>query len=139
MAGEDNLIPMSERSKEEARELGRKGGIESGRVRKQNADIKKRLREIANMALNDGEVKDIKTLAEAKGANLSISDALVVKLVTMALSGNIKAMNKVMELLGNDPTEAQEAPQSVTSGFIDALNGTAAEVWANEDEAPKEE
>ena len=137
MANEENLIPMNERSESEVRELGRKGGIESGRVRKQNADIRKRLREIANMALKEGDIDDIKTLAEAKGANLSISDALVVKLVTMALGGNIKAMNKVMELLGNDPTEAQETPQSITSGFVDALNGTAAEVWANE--APKEE
>ena len=137
MANEENLIPMNERTKDEQREIARQGGIASGKVRKQNADIRKRLREIASMALNDGEVKDIKSLADAKGANLSISDALVVKLVTMALGGNIKAMNKVMELLGNDPTEAQEAPQSVTSGFIDALNGTAAEVWANE--APEEE
>ena len=139
MANEENLIPMSERSKDEARELGRKGGIESGRVRKQNADLKKRLKEIANMALREGEIDDIKTLADAKSANLSISDALLVKLVAMALGGNIKAMNTLMGMLGNDPTEAQETPQSVTSGFIDALNGTAAEVWANEDEAPKEE
>ena len=137
MANEENLIPMNERTKSEQREIARMGGIESGRVRKQNADIRKRLREIVNMPLNDGDIKDIKTLADAKGANLSISDALVVKLVTMALSGNIKAMNKVMELLGNDPTEAQEAPQSVTSGFVEALNGTAMEVWANE--APEEE
>ena len=134
---EENLIPMNERTKDEQRKIARMGGIASGESRRQSADLKKRLREIANMALNDGEVKDIKTLADAKGANLSIADALLVKLVTMALSGNIKAMNKLMELLGNDPTEAQEAPQSVTSGFIDALNGTAAEVWA--DEAPKEE
>ena len=137
MANEENLIPMNERTKSEQREIARMGGIESGRVRKQNADIRKRLREIVSMPLNDGEIKDIKTLADAKGANLSISDAIVVKLVTMALSGNIKAMNKVTELLGNDPTEAQEAPQSVTSGFVDALNGTAMEVWA--DEAPEEE
>ena len=138
MANEENLIPFtSEQSREEAKKNGRKGGIASGIARRQSADIRKRLREIANMPLNDGDIKDIKTLADAKGANLSISDAIVVKLVTMALSGNIKAMNKVTELLGNDPTEAQEAPQSVTSGFIDALNGTAAEVWA--DEAPKEE
>ena len=137
MANEENLIPMSERTKKEARELGRKGGIESGKVRKQNADIKKRLKEIANMALRDGKIDKIKTLADAKSANLSISDALLVKLVLMALNGNIKAMNTLMGMLGNDPTEAQEAPQSVTSGFIDALNGTAAEVWA--DEAPKEE
>lgn len=137
MAGEENLIPMSERSKEEARELGRKGGIESGRVRKQNADIKKRLKEIVGMAMRDGAIDEIKTLADAKTANLSVSDALLVKLVAMALSGNIKAMNTLMGMLGNDPAEAQETPQSVTSGFIDALNGTAAEVWANE--APEEE
>ena len=137
MANEENLIPMNERTKEEQREIARQGGIASGKVRKQNADIKKRLKEIANMALRDGKIDDIKTLADAKSANLSISDALLVKLVLMALSGNIKAMNTLMGMLGNDPTEAQEAPQSVTSGFIDALNGTAAEVWA--DEAPKEE
>ena len=138
MANEENLIPFtSDQSREEAKKNGRKGGIASGIARRQSADIRKRLREIANMPLNDGDIKDIKTLADAKGANLSISDAIVVKLVTMALSGNIKAMNKVTELLGNDPTEAQETPQSITSGFIDALNGTAAEVWA--DEAPEEE
>ena len=137
MANEENLIPMNERSKSEARELGRKGGIESGKVRKQNADIKKRLKEIASMALRDGDVDEITTLADAKSANLSISDALLVKLVVMALGGNIKAMNTLMGMLGNDPGEPQEAPQSVTSGFIDALSGTAAEVWANE--APEEE
>ena len=137
MANEENLIPMSERSKAEARELGRKGGIESGKARKQKADMKKRLQEIVGMALRDGKIEKIKTLADAKNANLSISDALLVKLVLMALNGNIKAMNTLMGMLENDPTEAQETPQSVTSGFIDALNGTAAEVWA--DEAPKEE
>ena len=137
MANEENLIPMSERTESEVRELARKGGIESGKVRKQNADLKKRLREIANMALRDGKIDKIKTLADAKSANLSISDALLIKLVLMALNGNIKAMNTLMGMLENDPTEAQETPQSVTSGFIDALNGTAAEVWA--DEAPKEE
>ena len=137
MANEENLIPMSERSKTEARELGRKGGIESGKVRKQNADLKKRLKEIVNMAMREGKIDEITTLADAKNANLSIADALLVKLVLMALNGNVKAMNTLMGMLGTDPTEAQETPQSVTSGFIDALNGTAAEVWA--DEAPKEE
>ena len=137
MANEENLIPMSERSKTEARELGRKGGIESGKVRKQNADIRKRLREIANMALREGKLDNITTLADAKNANLSISDALLVKLVVMALGGNIKAMNTLMGMLENDPTEAQEAQQSVSNSFVQALTNTASEVWANE--APEEE
>ena len=137
MANEENLIPMSERSKTEARELGRQGGIRSGEVRRQNADLKKRLREIANMALREGKLDNITTLADAKNANLSISDALLVKLVVMALGGNIKAMNTLMGMLENDPTEAQEAQQSVSNSFVQALTNTASEVWANE--APEEE
>ena len=134
---EENLIPMNERTKDEQRRIATMGGIASGVSRRQTADMKKRLKEIVNMALRDGKIDDITTLADAKNANLSIADALLVKLVLMALNGNVKAMNTLMGMLGNDPTEAQEAPQSVTSGFIDALNGTAAEVWA--DEAPEEE
>lgn len=135
---EDNLVPFtSEQSREEAVINGRKGGIASGVARRQKADLRKRLRELVDMPLRAGDIDEITTLADAKNANLSISDALLAKLVVMALGGNIKAMNTLMGMLGNDPTEAQETPQSVTSGFIDALNGTAAEVWA--DEAPKEE
>ena len=137
MAGEENLIPMSERSKDEARELGRKGGIRSGEVRKQNADIKKRLKEIANMALRAGDIDEITTMADAKSANLSISDALLVKMIAMALGGNIKAMNSLLGMLSNDPGEAQEASQSVSNSFVQALTSTASEVWANE--APEEE
>lgn len=137
MANEENLIPMSERSKTEARELGRQGGIRSGEVRRQNADLKKRLKEIANMALRAGDIDEITTLADAKSANLSVSDALLVKLVAMALGGNIKAMNTLMGMLANDPTEAQEASQSVSNSFVQALTSTASEVWANE--APEEE
>lgn len=138
MANEENLIPFtSDQSREEAVRNGRKGGIESGKVRRQNADLRKRLREMVNMPLRAGDIDEIQTLADAKNANLSISDALLAKLVVMALGGNIKAMNTLMGMLGNDPKEEQEAPQSVASGFIDALNGTAAEVWANE--TPKEE
>ena len=42
---EDNLIPNSERSPSELREMGRKGGIRSGEVRRQN----KRIRENAEL------------------------------------------------------------------------------------------
>ena len=42
---DENLIPNSERSPSELREMGRKGGIRSGEVRRQN----KRMRE--NVAL----------------------------------------------------------------------------------------
>lgn len=40
-----NLIPMSQRSHEERREIGRRGGIKSGEARRR----KKQIREIAEM------------------------------------------------------------------------------------------
>lgn len=132
MANEENLIPMSERSKAEARELGRKGGKKSGEVRSANAEMRKRLEQIVKMTLKDGKADKIKNLADAKGANLTVSDALLVKLVTMALSGNIKAMNKLMEMMGMDSPAPPEAPQEHGNSFVTALNDTAEGVWANE-------
>ena len=37
-----NLIPNSERSPEELREMGRKGGIKSGESRRKTRDLRKR-------------------------------------------------------------------------------------------------
>ena len=133
MANEQNLKPFtSDQSREEAAKNGRKGGKRSGEVRSMNAQMRKRLEQIVKMTLKDGKEDKIRNLAEAKGANLSISDALLVKLVTMALSGNMKAMAKLMELIGMDSPEVAEQPQTATNSFVDALNSTAAEVWANE-------
>lgn len=137
MANEQNLIPNSMRSPSEVRENGRKGGKKSGEVRSMNAEMRKRLEQIVKMTLKEGKADKIKNLAEAKGANLTISDALLVKLVTMALGGNIKAMNKLMGLLGMDSPAPPDTPQEQSNSFVDALNHTAAEVWANE--APEEE
>ena len=137
MANEQNLIPNSMRSPSEVRENGRKGGKRSGEVRSANAEMRKRLEQIVKMTLKEGKADKIKNLADAKGANLTISDALLVKLVTMALSGNIKAMNKLIELLGMDSPAPPEAPQEQSNSFVNALNDTAEGVWANE--APEEE
>ena len=137
MANEENLIPNSMRSPSEVRENGRKGGKRSGEVRSANAEMRKRLEQIVKMTLKEGKADKIKNLAEAKGANLTVSDALLVKLVTMALGGNIKAISKLMELLGMDNQTPPEAPQEQSNSFVNALNDTAAEVWANE--APEKE
>ena len=137
MANAENLIPNSERTPSERRENARKAGKRSGEVRSMNAEMRKRLEQIVKMTLKEGKADKIKNLADAKGANLTISDALLVKLVTMALGGNIKAMGKLMELLGMDSPAPAEAPQEQSNSFVDAIKGSAEEVWANE--APEEE
>ena len=41
VANEENLIPNTERSPNEVRENGRKGGIKSGEVRREKADLRR--------------------------------------------------------------------------------------------------
>ena len=138
MANEQNLKPFtSDQSHEEAVKNGSKGGKKSGQVRSANAAMRKRLEQITKMTLREGKADKIKNLAAAKGANLTVSDAMLIKLVTMAMSGNLKAMDKLFELLGMDSPEPPEPTQSQTNSFVEALNHTAAEVWANENEAPE--
>ena len=79
---------MSERSKSEARELGRKGGKKSGEVRSANAEMRKRLEQIVKMTLKEGKADKIKNLADAKAAipmageitslNVSVASAVLM-------------------------------------------------------------
>lgn len=67
--GQDNLIPFSERSEEEARELGRKGGIASGEARREKATMLQTLEQCLNATNNKGQTyKELATLGLIKGA-----------------------------------------------------------------------
>lgn len=55
---DSNLIPNSERTSEELREMGRKGGIKSGEVRRKKRDMRKILRIMLDAsAENEARVK----------------------------------------------------------------------------------
>lgn len=56
---EKNLIPNSERSPEELREMGRKGGIRSGEARRKKAQARKTAELMAKMLLESEEMKQL--------------------------------------------------------------------------------
>jgi hypothetical protein len=43
MAGKENLIPQNKRTKDKQREIARKGGIASGKARREKADLRRQL------------------------------------------------------------------------------------------------
>lgn len=96
-----NLIPYNKRSESEARENGRKGGIKSGEVRREQRTIQKILADYL-----DGEIKNNKNLKKL-AQNLGVSaDKSIKELATVAClintleKGDIDKLIKVMELLG---------------------------------------
>lgn len=87
--GHENLIPTNKRTKEEARELGRKGGIASGVARRERKTLKDEL----IMLLEDDD------------NNLKISVALLKR----ALDGDISAFTTIRDTIGEKPTDKIEA------------------------------
>lgn len=53
----DNLIPNSQRTPEELREITRKGGIASGKARREKRDRHKRIQELFALAIKDPKLK----------------------------------------------------------------------------------
>lgn len=67
--GQDNLIPLNERTKEEQREIARQGGIASGKARQKKATFKKTLEMILDEEYKDGKTyREMITLGQIKGA-----------------------------------------------------------------------
>ena len=104
MANEKNLKPFtSEQSREKAAENGRKGGIASGKARREKKTIQKILADLL-----DSEIKDspqFAKLASKMGVegDKSVKDIFtMVCLLNSVKSGNLGDLERLSKLLGED-------------------------------------
>ena len=88
----DNLIPNSERSPEEVRENGRKGGIKSGETRRKRKTLREEL--LALLETNQYQEK------------MSLS------LIKQAIDGNTKAFEVIRDSIGEKQTDKLELEQT---------------------------
>ena len=107
MRGEENLIPFSKRSKEEAREQGRIGGKASGESRRRKRSLKEAADLFLSLPVTDA--KTFNAMAKA-GVNPEETDyqmAVIVGLTMKAIKGDAKAAKTVIDLLGESATDNQ--------------------------------
>lgn len=102
MANEENLIPFNERSVSETRALGRKGGIASGKARREKADLKKKVNQILEMDVFSPQLKEA---LEEKGLNATNQTAIATVLLQKALKGDIRAIELLAKMNGNEGTK----------------------------------
>lgn len=88
MANEQNLIPNSQRTPSELREMTRKAGIASGKARR----ARKTLKETLLLMLEEGNTQNDITLA----------------LLQKALNGDTKAYEVIRDTVGEKPTDKIE-------------------------------
>lgn len=111
MPSVQNLIPFDQRTEEEAREAGRKGGIASGVSRRRKRD----LREAAELYLSL-PVADKRQLARLSKAGVETEDAdnqmaIVAGLAMKAMRGDAKAAKLLFDLLPEQAGSMQAAAQ----------------------------
>ena len=94
MANENNLIPNDQRSPDEVRENARKGGINSGRSRREKRDLRKAL-----------EILLVREYTDKSGNTISVTVAITAKLFEQAMKGNIKAFETIRSTIGQDPVQ----------------------------------
>ena len=107
MANEQNLIPQSQRSPNEVRENGRKGGKASGKARRAKVKMRKLVEMFAYLDVNkDGENK--MRMLGIPDEGMFILMQSVVAIFNKANKGDVAAFNAIRDLLGEKPTEKQE-------------------------------
>lgn len=86
---DENLIPTTELTESERRELARKGGIASGEARRKRKQMRDDLR-----AMLDSEQKF------SDGKTRRVQEGIVHKLVSAAMSGDLRAIEQIAKLMG---------------------------------------
>lgn len=147
MANEQNLrVP----SPKEARELGRKGGIASGKARRRKADLKRAFNTILKA---DVANENISKQLEALGFEATNEMALAMVMMQKAMKGNVKAFEQIARLvaidtkdsldrkeqrerivsiqLGNEKLKTQigkeEGQDEKIAGFLDIIKGAVSD------------
>ena len=116
---QDDLIPFSERSKDEAKELGQKGGIASGAVRRKKAAMKDYVQFILGMKRKVSE----KTLEQLKEMGVTEDEVTgqtlaLMKIMDKAIAGDIKAMEFLRDTAGEKPTDSVKMTHEMGDGAV---------------------
>lgn len=98
MAKEDNLKPV--RSEEEARALGKKGGIASGQARREKATMKRTLEMLLDEVAN---IKD-------NESKLTYRQLTTLGLLQGAIEGKAENYKTIVQLLGELQEQTNETP-----------------------------
>ena len=109
--GQENLIPFTERTEEEQRELARQGGIASGKARREKATMKATLEMLLNETNKNGKTyRELATLGLLKGAINGNSSNYRVILETLGelmerIEINKPKVEKVEDIVDNSNLE----------------------------------
>ena len=121
MPNEKNLIPMDQRSKEEARELGRNGGIASGVSRRRKRSLKEAADLYLSLPVSDRRVWNKIARRGVDPEDIDNQMAMIIGLTIAATAGDAKAAKVIVDLLGEDAHSEEAAVHPLVSDLVTAV------------------
>lgn len=110
---ESNLVSLADRTTEEKRAIGIKGGKASGVARRRKKSLKEAMDLLLSLPVQDAKVK--KQIA-ALGIDPDLVDnqmAMVIAQWRQAVKGNVKAYTNIEATIGEKPLEKVEHTGSI--------------------------
>lgn len=127
------------------------GGKKSGEVRRRKKALKTLMSDLLSSEVFDTNIYNQTTSMGISPENMSYGAAIVAAMVKEAAEGNVKAFNAITDLIGEGSSgeqvklrkkqlQLQEQKQNSDTdtdipddGFLEALSGSAAEDWSDEE------
>lgn len=113
----DNLKPLKERATSEQREFHSKGGKARAKKQKEQKTFQELAKQILQLTLHEGagaDVEKIKSIAEAKGENLTVEAGILLSQAIKGLNGDTRAAEFLRDSSGQKPKETLEVNSNVT-------------------------
>lgn len=118
--GIENLKPV--RSKEEARERGRAGGIASGKARREKRDRKQMASDLLDLTMQGAGVDKIKKFFGMKDTELNAYQVTVLSCLMKAMQkGDANALEKLLKIAGEQFTELLDVSVGKSEKLADIM------------------
>ena len=121
MPNEKNLIPMDQRSKSEARELGRNGGIASGVSRRRKRSLKEAADLYLSLPVSDRKMWNKISRHGVDPDDIDNQMAMIIGLTMAATAGDAKAAKVIVDLLGEDAHSEEASVHPLVSDLVTAV------------------
>ena len=119
--GIENLKPV--RSVEEAREKGRKGGIASGKARREKRDRKQMASDLLDLTMQGAGVDKIKKFFGMKDIELNAYQVTVLSCLMKAMQkGDANALEKLLKIAGEQFTELLDVSVGKSEKLADIMD-----------------
>ena len=120
--GIENLIPMTELTVDEQREMARKGGVASGKARREKRDRKQIASELLDLTVQGAGIDKIKKFFNIKGVELTAYDTMFLSCMMKAMQkGDANALEKLLKIAGEQFTELLDVSVGKSEKLADIM------------------